>query len=136
MDDGRWTSPLTLKALIQRERLCASLPRTRQTILPSPRLMASATTTYPAACAGLQGAEMKAIGEKYQVTAANGLGHDSTATHQKFEITEADVGHTRDNYLGYRHKYYKFTRADIGREIIVMTDGTGWTCWSFGARNV
>lgn len=73
---------------------------------------------------------MKAIGESYKVTAANAWGRNSTATHQKFEITEEDVGTTHSSYLGYGRNSYTFTRADVGRIIIVMTDGTGWTCWS------
>lgn len=35
------------------------------------------------------------------------------------------------NYLGYNRPGLMIRRSDIGKQIIVMTDGTGWTCWSW-----
>lgn len=74
---------------------------------------------------------MKQIGETRKVTAPNALGQYSTCWHTTYEIEASDANVVRENYLGFRHRSLKFTRGDVGRSIIVMTDGTGWTCWSF-----
>ncbi|WP_028449742.1 hypothetical protein [Chitinibacter tainanensis] len=52
-------------------------------------------------------------------------------TEQVFEIEEADVGVTRAHYQGFRHSDYKFTRSDVGRQIMRQRDESGWTCWFF-----
>lgn len=76
---------------------------------------------------------MKQIGEPRKVTAPNALGKNSTCWHTTYEIEASDVNVVRENYLGFRHRSLKLTHEDVGRTIIVMTDGTGWTCWSFHA---
>lgn len=77
---------------------------------------------------------MRRIGKSGSVTALNGLGHNSTCTHTDWQVEPQDVGQTRDNYLGFRHRTYMFTRQDVGKVIDVMTDGSSWTCWSFGSH--
>lgn len=74
---------------------------------------------------------MKKIGEAQKVTAPNAWGRDSTAIHTTYEIEEQDVGRMKANYLGYNRPGLMIRRSDIGKQIIVMTDGTGWTCWSW-----
>lgn len=74
---------------------------------------------------------MKQLTKPKKVTAKNGLGGYSTTMHTEFEVEATDVGSTRDNFLGYRHRSYQFQRSDVGRHIQVQTDGTGWTCWYF-----
>ena len=76
---------------------------------------------------------MKRIGKSEAVTAANGLGHDSTAIHSDWQVEESDVGRQRENYGGYRHAVYEFKRSDVGRVIDVMTDGSQWNCWTWGS---
>lgn len=74
---------------------------------------------------------MKMIGEAQKVTAPNAWGRDSTAIHATYEIEEQDVGRTLANYLGYNKPGVLLKRSDIGRQIITMTDGTSWNCWSW-----
>lgn len=74
---------------------------------------------------------MKQIGEPKVVTAPNAWGRDSTVKHTTYEIEQADVGRHRDHYLGYCRPGHTFGRSDVGRQIVVMTDGTAWNCWSW-----
>jgi hypothetical protein len=74
---------------------------------------------------------VKQIGEPKTTTARNGLGHDATSTRTNYVIEKSDVGMTRENYRGKGHSQYTFEGSDVGKEIAVYTDGTGWTCWVF-----
>lgn len=51
-----------------------------------------------------------------------------------FEVEDSDVNRQWDHYLGYKHREYQFTEADVGKVVLIQRDGTGWTCWSFGAQ--
>ncbi len=62
---------------------------------------------------------------------ANAWGQASVSIHTLYEIEQIDVGETRPNYRGFEHSSHTFTIRDVGRQIDVRTDGTGWTCWSF-----
>lgn len=74
---------------------------------------------------------MKMIGEPRTVTAPNGWGHDSTAVHTTYEIEQGDVGTTLANYLGHGKPGVTIKLADVGRQVVKMTDGTAWNCWSW-----
>lgn len=77
---------------------------------------------------------MKAISEKTSYTAANAWGRVTTTSRQDFVIEETDVGRVLDHYLGFRHRTYLVRASDVGRTRTVYTDGSGWTCWSFGDK--
>ena len=74
---------------------------------------------------------MKQIGEPRTVRANNAWGKPTTTRHTTYEVENSDVGRFKDHYLGHNHLSYKFRLSDVGRQMIVMTDGTGWTCWSW-----
>jgi hypothetical protein len=74
---------------------------------------------------------MRKLTEPTRVVARNAWGGYSTTFHQEFEVEADDAGATRLHYLGHNHRSYAFTRADAGRVIVQMTDGKGWSCWSF-----
>lgn len=74
---------------------------------------------------------MKAITEKQGRTAADAWGRDQYVYYQDFEIEEVDVGLTRHHYQGMNYASVQFRRSHVGQIITVMTDGKGWTCWSF-----
>lgn len=78
---------------------------------------------------------MKELGQRKYVVANNAWGRETRVWHQPFEVTQEDVGRTREHYLGYLHTTYTFTEKDVGRVIVVMTDDKGWTCWSFQNMN-
>jgi hypothetical protein len=51
---------------------------------------------------------------------------------QRFIIEHSDVDTLRHNYMGPGQKPLKFSRADVGRTIEVLTDNrSDWTCWFF-----
>lgn len=70
---------------------------------------------------------MKQIGPTKKVTAANAWGRDSTCTHTPYRVEVCDVTRVRENYRGHRRDHHQFRWSDVGREIDVMADGTGWT---------
>jgi hypothetical protein len=74
---------------------------------------------------------MKQLTEYVRVNATNAWGRPSTHMEAVFEIEASDVGVTRDHYLGHNHRSVVFSYGDVGRQIVNMRDGTGWTCWSF-----
>jgi hypothetical protein len=74
---------------------------------------------------------MKPLTEKVWRVASNAWGRPSGAFHQDFEIEASDVGYNKPHMGGFNHNWHVFTQADVGRKINQMTDGTGWTCWSF-----
>lgn len=78
---------------------------------------------------------MKALDQPTLHEGTNGWGGTSRSYHQTFEVEASDVGATRENYRGFGHSSHKFTRTDVGKTIDVLTDGTGWMCWTFGRFN-
>lgn len=76
---------------------------------------------------------MKKRNEPMRIVARNAWGRDAAALHQEFEVEVCDIGKTRPHYHGHNHRSYVFALADVGRVIVNMTDGTGWSCWAFKA---
>lgn len=74
---------------------------------------------------------MKTLTKKESKNVKNAWGGYADVYYQNFEIEQSDVGQVKPNYLGYRHKDYKITGNDVGKTVCVMSDGTGWNCWSF-----
>ena len=74
---------------------------------------------------------MKPITEPVTKNDRNAWGGYSAVTHQQFEIEECDVGKVRPDYLGQGHMSVQLTKDSVGAVIEVLTDGKGWTCWSF-----
>ncbi len=71
---------------------------------------------------------MKQLTEKVVSNTRNAWGGYANVAHQEFEVEANDIGQVKENYLGYRHKSYKFAPSDLGRIIDVMSDGTTWSC--------
>ncbi|KVH05324.1 hypothetical protein WS84_27705 [Burkholderia anthina] len=74
---------------------------------------------------------MKKLNEPMRIVASNAWGRDTAALHQEFEVEVCDIGILLPHYLGHNHRGYVFGLADVGRVIVNMTDGTGWSCWAF-----
>ncbi|MFA6199192.1 MAG: hypothetical protein WC679_02135 [Bacteroidales bacterium] len=64
---------------------------------------------------------MIALNEKELKTLSNAWGRDSTSYYQQFQITDDDVGVSRQNYLKEGTNSYTFTKKDVGRKISVIT---------------
>ena len=73
---------------------------------------------------------MKPLTEPKKVTLPNAWGRDETTTRQRLEVEEKDVNTGLKDYLGHGCRAYQFKRADVGREIEVMTAFNSH-CWSF-----
>lgn len=74
---------------------------------------------------------MRKLTEPTRRDTINGWGQSSWRYEALFEVEEADVGTERPHYLGHNHRKYKFTAADVGCKIEVLTDASDWTCWTF-----
>jgi hypothetical protein len=75
---------------------------------------------------------MKPVTAKYTFTGSNAWGATSTSERQAFEVEASDVGTTREHYLGFNHRSYKFTHADVGRKIEHIYGGKHpYACWAF-----
>lgn len=61
----------------------------------------------------------------------NCTGSDEVFEISQFEVEPSDVGLTREHYLGYQHKAYKFVQGDVGKVIEVRSQGSGYTTWFF-----
>ena len=49
----------------------------------------------------------------------------------RYCVEHGDVGRVCANYLGYRHRDYKFLPSDVGRVIEQISQGACYTCWYF-----
>jgi hypothetical protein len=74
---------------------------------------------------------MKPITEIERNHGQDAWGRDRRSYSQKFEIEAADINKTREHMLGFNYKSYQFRSTNVGKIIIVLTDHTNWTCWSF-----
>lgn len=74
---------------------------------------------------------MKPITERTHQHRTSAVGRDQDVFVQRFEVEASDVGHERQHYLGFNHRHHLMGKADVGRQIEVLSDGKGWTCWSF-----
>lgn len=77
---------------------------------------------------------MKKVTEPETRNVANAWGQYSDTTCQEFEVEPSDVGHTRPDYRGEGYSKHKFTQADVGRRIQVLTKPpSAYTCWVFAS---
>lgn len=74
---------------------------------------------------------MKAITDRICKKESGLVGGLRKVCRQRFEVEAADVGTTHINFRGYQHGRYTFDKADVGRQIEILSDGTNWTCWGF-----
>jgi len=85
---------------------------------------------------------MKPIDEKKPVTAPNAWGRDATTYQQTFEVEEADIGRAMGDYGGHSYSSHTFSRADVGRQLIICTapdiqrDSRAYRCWHFTMKAV
>lgn len=80
---------------------------------------------------------MKPLSEPHSVTAANTWGRDVTLDHQLLEVEPEDVGKVMSDYGGHGYRYRKFTAADVGKRVVMMTspeiqrDRRSYRMWAF-----
>lgn len=74
---------------------------------------------------------MKKITEKVAHQASNAWGRDQRFESQEFVVEKSDVGHLRPHFGGFNHATHQMRQSDVGRIVIVYTDGSGWTNWIF-----
>jgi len=77
---------------------------------------------------------MKPLTGKEPISRRNALGHYRTLDSQRFEIEPSDINTVRANYLGFQYKTHRFKSDDVGRQLEVLSNGNGWTCWTFISR--
>lgn len=59
------------------------------------------------------------------------VGSATKVCRQRFEVESKDAGATKPHFNGFQYREYRFTQADVGRTIEVMSDDSGWRCWGF-----
>lgn len=80
---------------------------------------------------------MKTLSEPHRVNAAGKPGRDLYLDHQLLEVELEDVGKVMSDYGGHGHRYHKFTAADVGKRVAIMTspdiqrDRRSYRMWSF-----
>lgn len=80
---------------------------------------------------------MRAIGERTCKIESGAWGHPSNVCRQRYLIEASDQGKALADYLGYERRPHRFTQADVGRTIEILSDGrTQWTAWSFVPEQV
>lgn len=74
---------------------------------------------------------MKVLSRTPYTEVSNAWGRPVRQRELRMEIEPADVGKTRQHFMGFNHGWTTFTAADVGKTIIVYEDGKGWTNWIF-----
>lgn len=74
---------------------------------------------------------MRVVERPHMQVRTSQTGQERNITVTVLEVEEGDVGSSRSDYLGYQHQIMKFGRGDVARRIEVLSDSTGWTCWTF-----
>jgi hypothetical protein len=76
---------------------------------------------------------MHAITNKKKFVRPDAWGRDHEVYEQTFVVEESDIGRSVPHHLGYNRAAVVMTQRDVGRTRVVLTDDTGWTCWSWAS---
>lgn len=58
-------------------------------------------------------------------------GPEENFVDQEFEVEASDVNHQWPHYGGHNHNWYQFTKADVGRRLMLTKQGNHYQCWNF-----